>query len=94
MIPKFQEHSAEELRSRAAILAAEEAQRAARAAQPPQQLPPQEAASSSAEDTDDEAFLALHKAMEEGERARYAGWTGESPFSLNLSPFSDLRYMY
>ena len=75
MIPKFQEHSAEELRSRAAILAAEEALRAARAAQQP---PLQEAASSSSEDTDDEAFLALHKAMEEGERARYAGWTGAS----------------
>ena len=80
MIPKFQEHSAEELRSRAAILAAEEAQRAARAAQHPQ---PPEAASSSSEDTDDEAFLALHKAMEEGERARYAGWTGEPQHTIS-----------
>ena len=85
LIPKFREHSAEELQARADLLTTQVARSAKRKASQEPKIEPEapkaqdlkdvdmEAESSSSEDTSDEAFHRTHTVEEEKERAKYEG---------------------
>lgn len=90
LIPKFKEHSAEELSARAELLAHYERRAAKRKALEEAaykeahksgevQDMEVDAESSSSEDTSDEAFLRTHNIEEERERAKYEGTFASLP---------------
>ena len=98
LIPKYQEHSVEELQTRAELLAAYEAQAAARIKAEDQAKSDTKASgpsankdvdmdaeSSSSEDTSDEAFARTHTVEEERERAKYEGRSFSSVFPCKSS---------
>lgn len=88
LIPKFREHSNEELQARAELLAAcanRAAKRKAQEAPSVDRGDDRGVESSSSEDTSDEAFLRTHTVEEERERAKYEGDLGSTSVSaLNL----------